>query len=90
MKIELKKSLKRDELIFKIIKKNLKKTNETFFNYKVKIPTKKYIEMIKSRYISSLLNMNKKDLERGVSEIKSKFQKQIYFIDSLKCIIFTK
>jgi len=90
MQIELKKSLKRDELIFKIIKKNLKKTNETFFNYKVKIPTKKYIEMIKSRYISSLLNMNKKDLERGVSEIKSKFQKQIYFIDSLKCIIFTK
>jgi len=37
-----------------------------------------------------LLKINKKDLEKGVSEIKSKFQKQIYFMDSLKCIIFTK
>jgi len=90
MQIELQKSLKRDEFLFKVIRKNLKKTKESLFNYKVKIPTQKYLEMIRSRYISCLLNMNKKDLEKGISEIKSKFQKQIYFMDSLKCIIFTK
>jgi len=90
MQIELQKSLKRDELLFKVIRKNLKKTKESLFKYKVKIPTQKYLKMIRSRYISCLLNMNKKDIEKGISEIKSKFQKQIYFMDSLKCIIFTK
>ena len=90
MQLELKKSLKRDELLFMVIRKNLKKTKKSLFKYKVRIPTQKYIEMIRSRYISCLLNMNKKDLEKGISEIKSKFQKQIYFMDSLKCIIFTK
>ena len=90
MQIELQKSLKRDELLFKVIRKNLKKTKESLFKYKVKIPTQRYLEMIRSRYISCLLNMKKKDLEKGISEIKSKFQKQIYFMDSLKCIIFTK
>ena len=90
MQIELQKSLQRDELLFKVIRKNLKKTKEFLFKFKVKITTLKYLEMVKSRYISCLLNMNKKDLEKGASEIKSKFPKQIYFTDSLKCIIFTK
>jgi len=90
MQIELQKSLQRDELLFKFIRKNLKKTKESLFKFKVKITTLKYLKMIRSRYISCLLKINKKDLEKGVSEIKSKFQKQIYFMDSLKCIIFTK
>ena len=90
MQIELQKSLQRDELLFKVIRKNLKKTKESLFKFKVKITTLKYLKMIRSRYISCLLNINRKDLEKGISEIKSKFQKQIYFMDSLKCIIFTK
>ena len=90
MQIELQKSLEKDELLFKIIRKYLKKTKESLFKYKVKIPSQKYLEMIRSRYISCLLNMSKKDLEKGISEIKLKFPKQIYFMDSLKCVIFTK
>ena len=88
MQIELQKSLKRDELLFKVIRKNLKKTKESLFNYKVKIPTKKYLRMIKSRYISCLLNMNNKDLAEGIEELKFKHSNKINFTDTLKCISF--
>ena len=90
MQIELQKSLKRDEFLFKIIQKNLKKTSQSFFIYKVKILKKKYLKMIKSRYISCLLNMNNKDLENGVEELRLKLSNQISFYDSLKCISFKK
>ena len=88
MQIELQKSLKRDELLFKIIRKNLKKTNESLFKYKVKITTKKYLRMIKSRYISCLLNMNNKDLMKGIEELRFKHSDKINFTDTLKCISF--
>ena len=88
MQIELQKSLKRDELLFKVIRKNLKKTKESLFKYKVKIPTKKYLKMIKSRYISCLLNMNKKDLIKGIEELRLKHSDKINFTDTLKCISF--
>jgi len=88
MQIELQKSLKRDELLFKIIKNNLKNTKESLFNYKVKIPTKKYLRMIKSRYISCLLSMNNKDLMKGIEELRFKHSNKMNFIDTLKCISF--
>ena len=88
MQIELQKSLKRDELLFRVIRKNLKKTKESLFNYKVKIPTKKYLRMIKSRYISCLLNMNNKDLAEGIEELKFKHSNEINFTDTLKCISY--
>ena len=88
MQIELQKSLKRDELLFKVIRKNLKKTKEFLFKYKVKIPTKKYLRMIKSRYISCLLNMNNKDLIKGIEELRFKHSDKVNFTDSLKCISF--
>jgi len=88
MQIELQKSLKRDELLFKVIRKNLKKTKESLFKYKVKIPTKKYLKMIKFRYISCLLNMNKKDLIKGMEELRLKHSDKINFTDTLKCISF--
>ena len=88
MQIELQKSLKRDELLFKIIRKNLKKTKESLFKYKVKIPTKKYLRMIKSRYISCLLSMNNKDLMKGIEELRFKHSNKMNFIDTLKCISF--
>ena len=88
MQIEFQKSLKRDELLFKVIRKNLKKTKESLFNYKVKIPIKKYLRMIKSRYISCLLNMNNKDLAEGIEELRFKHSNKINFIDTLRCISF--
>ena len=58
MKILLNKSLKKDETILAIIKKNLKKSKESYFKYNVNISSKKYSKMINDRYISCLLNMS--------------------------------
>ena len=90
MKKKLIVSLLKDEFYFKIIKKNLIKTKESYFKYKVKISKHKYIKMIKMRYISCLLNMSNKDLKKGIKEIKSNYKKEINFVDTLKCISFSK
>ena len=90
MRKNLEKSLKRDEVLFKIIKKNLKKISYTNFNFKVNISKQKYVRMIRERYISCLLNMSKKEIKFGISEIKSKYKNQIKFTDTLKCISYRK
>ena len=90
MRIKLNKSLKKDASLFKIIKKELHKIDETNFNFKVKISKQKYIRMIKSRYISCLLNSSNKQLDKGIDEIKMKFKDQIEFTDTLKCLSFKK
>ena len=90
MKHQLNKSLKKDEFLFKVIRKNLKKINESNFNYEVNISKNKYINMIKNRYISCLLNLTKKEINKGIGEIKSKYKNQIKFTDTLKCLSFRK
>ena len=90
MKEYLKESLKKDKILLKIVKKNLKKTSENKFSFKVKITKLKYISMINSRYISCLLNMSDKELKKGIGEIQSKYKNQIEFTDTLKCISFRK
>lgn len=90
MRKNLEKSLKRDEVLFKIIKKNLKQISYTNFNFKVNISKQKYIRMIRERYISCLLNMSSKEINLGISEIKLKYKNQIKFTDTLKCICYRK
>ena len=46
--------------------------------------------MIKKRYISCLLNMTDKQINKGVEEINIRYKNQIKFTDSLICITFTK
>ena len=87
---KLNESLEKDKIFFKIIKKNLKKISKSNFNFKVNISKKSYLSMISSRYISCLLNMTKEDLNKGISEIKSKYKNQIKFTDTLKCISYKK
>ena len=90
MKKNLEKSFKRDELMFKIIKKNLRKTENYYFNFNVTISKKKYLWMIKSRYISCLLDLKKREINNGLDEIKFKYKNIIKFVDTLKCISFSK
>ena len=90
MKQKLDGSLKRDEKLFKIIKKKLKRTNESYFNFKVNISKQKYLKMVRSRYISCLLDLNKDEILKGVSELRSKYKDQIKFTDTLKCISYKK
>jgi ubiquinone/menaquinone biosynthesis C-methylase UbiE len=90
MKILLNKSLKKDEAILAIIKKNLKKSKESYFKYNVNISSKKYSKMIYDRYISCLLSMNHKVLKSGIDEINNKFGRLIKFEDVLKCVSYRK
>ena len=90
MKKKLTLSLQKDERLLSLIKNKLKKSQETNFNYKVKITRLEYIKMIKKRYMSCLLNLSKKDLDNGVGEIKLNYNNQIKFTDTLKCITYQK
>ena len=90
MKQKLDNSLKRDEKLFKIIRKRLKRTNEFSFNFKVHISKQKYLKMVKLRYISCLLDLNNNEISKGISEIKSRYKNQIKFTDTLICISYKK
>ena len=90
MKSKLNKSLKKDEEKLKLIKKNLKNSKEINFNFKVNITKKMYLRMIKNRYISCLLDIPIKDMKFGISELDLRLKNQIYFTDTLKCILFRK
>ena len=90
MRQKLDSSLKRDEKLFKIIEKKLKRTNVTFFNFKVNISKHKYLKMVKSRYISCLLDLSNYEISKGISELQSKYNTQIKFTDTLKCIAYKK
>jgi ubiquinone/menaquinone biosynthesis C-methylase UbiE len=90
MEKNLEESLKRDEKLFKLIKKNLKEISYANFNFKVNISKQKYVKMIRDRYISCLLNMSNKEIKLGISEIKSNYKNQIKFTDTLKCISYRK
>ena len=90
MKLKLNSSLKRDKILINEIKKNLKIYKLTYFRYKVNVSKARYIKMIKSRYISCLLKLSNKQLQRGVSEIKSNYKNQIKFTDTLNCISYRK
>ena len=90
MNRKLKKSLEKDEIIFKMIKKRLVNSKESYFNFKVKISKQKYVTMIKRRYISCLLDMSVKDLTFGIIEFDKKYKKILNFTDSLKCISYKK
>ena len=90
MKKQLNNSLKKDEILFKIIRKNLKRIKESNFNFNVRISKKKYLSMIKNRYMSCLLNLSKKEMNKGIDEINFNFKNQLNFTDTLKCLSFRK
>ena len=90
MKKQLNNSLKKDEILFKIIRKNLKRIKESNFNFNVRISKKKYLSMIKNRYMSCLLNLSKKEMNKGIDEINFNFKDQLNFTDTLKCLSFRK
>ena len=90
MKKKLKISLQKDEKLFNLILKNQKKVIIKKFIFDVQILKKKYLQMIKNRYISTLLNFNDKQLKNGLNEIKNNFGKVLRFKDRLICFIIKK
>lgn len=90
MRSKLLESLKKDEDLLKIIKKNLKNCKINKFSFKVNLPKSKYIQMIKNRYISCLLNLSNEQLKKGINEIEYSYKNQIKFTDTLNCISYKK
>ena len=90
MKKKLNHSLKKDTEIRKKILKNNKDTKFKIFDFHVKMKRSSYLNMIKQKYISVLLDFNKKELNKGVKEINIRYPKIIRFIDSLNCLIINQ
>ena len=90
MKKKLKKSLDRDKKIIKYISKLYPKNKNKRFSFKVKISRDKYIEMIKNRYISTLLGFSLHDIFIGINQINLKYKKILSFNDKLICLILDK
>ena len=87
MKQKLNQSFKRDIIIWnKILRLNIKKSTSKF-NFKVKVKKNLYLDMIKQRYISTLLKLSLAQILNGIQEINLKYKKNIIFNDKLNCII---
>ena len=90
MKKKLKISLDKDEKFFNLILKNRAKLVVKKFTYEVRIFKKRYLQMIKDRYISTLLNFTDDQIDIGIREIKDDYQDLIRFRDRLICFIIKK
>ena len=58
--------------------------------FDVKILKTKYLQMIKKRYISTLLNFSNKQINEGLNEIKKDYGKVLKFKDRLIAFIIKK
>ena len=86
MKQKLNKGLERDSRMIKSICKILKDNKIDKFVFKVSITKNKYIQMLKQRYISCLVNLNKDQISKGIKEIKDIYPNKMIFDDVLICI----
>ena len=90
MKKKLTFSLNKDEKLFNLILENESKVIFKKFVYEVRIFKKKYLQMIKDRYISTLLNIPDNQIKNGVVEIKNNYENLLKFKDRLICFIIKK
>jgi len=90
MKKKLKISLTKDEKLFKFILKNKFKIIIKKFIYDVRIVKTKYLQMIRNRYISTLLNLTDEQIKKGLFEIRNKYGNILNFKDRLICFIIKK
>ena len=89
-KSKLIKSLKKDKIILDLIKSIFKKYKINYFTFKVKLNRDLYLQMIKNRFNSCLLDLSSKEIKNGIEEIKIKYKKKLMFFDKLICIIYKK
>ncbi len=89
-KSKLAKSLKKDKVILNLIKSSFKKYKINYFTFKVKMSRDLYLQMIKNRFNSCLLNLSSKELKTGIDEIRKKYKRKLIFFDKLICISYEK
>jgi cyclopropane fatty-acyl-phospholipid synthase-like methyltransferase len=88
MKQKLNSGLERDSRMIKSACKILKNNKIDKFIFKASITKSKYIQMLRQRYISCLVNLNKDQINKGIKEIKDIYPNQMLFEDVLICIKF--
>jgi len=88
--MKLNTGLERDSRMIKSTCKILKNTKIDKFKFKVLITKNKYVKMLKQRYISCLVNLNKNQIKKGIKEIKDLYPNKIFFDDILICIKYKK
>ena len=86
MKQKLNRGLARDSIMIKSTSKILKNYKIYKFIFKVSISKSKYIQMLRQRYISCLVNLNKEQINKGIKEIKEIYPNKILFEDILICL----
>ena len=86
MKQKLNRGLKRDFKMLKSTCKILKNNKIDKYKFKVSITKNKYIQMLKQKYISCLVNLSKAQIIKGINEIKDTYPNKILFEDILICI----
>ena len=90
MEKKLRISLNKDEKLFNLILKNRAKMKVKKFTYEVKILKNKYLQMIRNKYISTLLNFTDKQIKDGIIEIENDYGNILRFKDRLICFILKK
>ena len=80
-------SLKKDEKLFNLILKNQNKIIIKKFVFHVQILKTKYLQMIKNRYMSTLLNFSNSQINNGINEIQKNYGKVLKFKDRLICFV---
>ena len=58
------------------------------FDYNVNISSEEYLEMIRNKYISVILDLNEEEIEQGIKFIKKNYPNQLSFKDTLTIEIF--
>ena len=86
MKQKLNRGLERDFKMIKSTCKILKNYKIGKFKFKVSITKNKYIQMLKQRYISCLVNLDKDQISKGIKEIKGTYTNKMIFDDVLICL----
>ena len=86
MKQKLNRGLERDSRMIKSACNILKDNTIDKFKFKVSITKNKYIKMLKQKYISCLVNLNTKQINKGIKEINDIYDTNIIFEDILICI----
>ena len=89
-KKKLDDSLRRDKKLFDTIFSFDKKIIIKNFIFQVEISKIKYLQMIKNKYISTLLNFTNRQIEIGLNEIKNNYKEKLIFRDKLICFIIKK
>ena len=83
-------SLKKDEKLFNLILKNQDKIIIKKFVFHVQVLKTKYLQMIKNRYMSTLLYFSNAQINDGINEIKKDYEKVLKFKDKLIAFIIKK